>query len=229
MRWNDPDVKPPSSLPGLDRPAAEVIETLAPKATKERLARFEHVAKGRTDAITVVLDGLSDPHNVSAILRSCEAFGIQHAHIVPGRYGVGTASRVSKGADRWLDLHEYEDSESCAAAIKAAGHKTVIAVMEGEKTPEELADLGPIAIVFGNERDGVSDFFREQADATYSIPMVGFVESLNVSVAAAITLFSASRRNASRLDTSAQQELVARYLQRSVRDASSILDGTKEA
>lgn len=228
MRHDSDDVFELTGPPALTRPADEVIRVLGAMVTPARMARIEAAARGRTRQVAPVLDGLSDPHNASAILRSAEAFGVQRVFAVPGPYGFRASRSVEKGSSRWLDLELHPDSARCAEAVLAAGYGLYVAVMDGDATPEDLAARVAagerVAIVLGNERSGVSESMRERATGTYRVPMQGFVESLNVSVAAATTLYTIAQR-APRLDSEAAvRELVARYLMHSVNDPEGVLD-----
>ena len=228
MRHDSEDVFELSGPPALTRPPEDVIRVLSTMVTPARMVRIEAAARGRTRSVVPVLDGLSDPHNASAILRSAEAFGVQGVHAVPGPYGFRAARSVEKGSSRWLDLQLHPDSATCAAAVVDAGYQLFIAVMDGDETPETLGDRVArgehVAIVLGNERDGVSDAMRARATGSYRVPMRGFVESLNVSVAAATTLYTITQR-APRLDSEADiRQLIARYLMHSVNDAEGVLD-----
>lgn len=227
MRHDDPDVFELVGPPPLTYPASDVIRVLREMVTPARLARIESAARGRTTAVAPVLDGLSDPHNASAILRSAEAFGAQVVHAVKGAYGFRASRAVEKGSSRWLDVHIHADSAAGAEAVRAAGYDLYVAVMDGEDTPETLArrvrEGERLAIVLGNERNGVSDAMRERAKGTYRIPMRGFVESLNVSVAAATTLYTVCSAAPRIEDEGEIDRLMARYLMHSVNDAEGIL------
>jgi len=234
MRRDDPDVylvdeeTPPDQPAGDDLDPGVVRRLLGPLVTPARLARMEAVAAARTRDVVVVLDGLTDPHNTSAVLRSADAFGVQEVHVVVGAQPFRAAHRVARGTHLWLDIVRHETAEACLDALHARGFSVLVAAMEGSAGPEELATIPRVAIVFGNEHAGVGPGFRAGADGTYAIPMVGFVESLNVSVAAAITLRAATRGNRRLLDGPGREALVARWLVRSVRDAHRILrEGTE--
>jgi tRNA (guanosine-2'-O-)-methyltransferase len=224
MRRDHPDVylidepEPPT----VAAPPAVVHRTLAPQVTPARLARMEAVAAARTRDVVVVLDGLTDPHNTSAVLRSADAFGVQEVHVVVGAEPFRAAHRVARGTHLWLDIVRHRTAEACAQALHARGFTILVATMGGEKRPEDLPALERVAIVFGNEHAGVSPALRSQADGTYAISMVGFVESLNVSVAAAITLHAATRGRAP-LPEEDRTALVARWLLRTVRDGPALV------
>ena len=223
MRRDEPDVYqvgPPAALPATP---AQVIAALSPLVTESRLRRIEEVVARRKRSVVAVLEGLTDPHNTSAVLRSCDAFGVQTVHVVAGKHGFPAAHRVSKGTHRWLDVLAHETAPACVTWLKEHGYRVVVATMGGALSPEELSSIERVALVFGNEHAGPSDEVRRVADDTCAIPMVGFVESLNVSVAAAITLYVAAARRPGDLDPEGREELTARFLMSTVRDAERVV------
>ena len=226
MRADGPDVIEVEGPPPLTYPAERVIEALSRVVTPERLRRLEEVVNARTDEVAVVLDRIADPHNSSAVLRSAEAFGVQQVHAIIGDYGFRASHGVSKGTQRWLDVTRYESAEACAARLKGEGRAIYVAAMDGEATPETLCRVPRLAVVFGNEHRGVSSEMRALADGAFSIPMRGFVESLNVSVAAAITLQAITREGRPRLEPVRRRELLARFLMNSVKNADEIIAQT---
>ena len=196
---------------------------LEPLLTDERRARIDAVLAGRTRAVTVVLDGLIDPHNVSAVLRSADAFGVQRVHLVEGDTRMRVARRITQGCERWLEVMHHPSITACLRWLHEHGYRVLVASADGETTPEALPDVPRLAIVFGNEHAGASHAAREGADGTYAIPMRGFVDSLNVSVAAAITLQQAMRGREGDLDAHDRQQLRARFLLTAVPRAREII------
>ncbi len=162
----------------------------------ERKARIDEVVAHRTRTLTVVMEALCDPQNVNAVLRTCEAFGIQELHVVEGPMKVYDPNKkISQNADKWLDVRRWSSTRECLGHLKAEGYR-IYATHLGQDSVG-LADLsfaGKVALVFGNENRGVSDEAVALADANFTIPMLGFVQSFNVSVAAAITLARAVER-----------------------------------
>lgn len=227
MRSDDPDVIEIEGPPPLERPAEMVIDTLSPIVTPERLSRIEDVIRSRTDSLVLVLDRIIDPHNSSAVLRSADAFGVQTVHVIVGERGFRASRGVSKGTHRWLDVIRYEDAEACARRLKKDGYAIYIAAMDADTRPEDLHDTPRLAVVFGNEHRGVSPELRNLADGTFSIPMRGFVESLNVSVAAAIAMQTLARDGRSGLPAERRQELKARFLMNSVKNAAQVLEKSR--
>jgi tRNA (guanosine-2'-O-)-methyltransferase len=223
MMRGDPDTYPVADHSLLPAAASVIMAALEPLLTDERRARIEAVIAARSTAVTAVLDGLIDPHNVSAVLRSADAFGVQHVHVIEGTERFLATSRIAQGADRWVDVIRHATSAACVRALRERGYRIFVASMEGAVAPDALAQEPRVAIVFGNEHSGVSQELRDLADGTYAIPMCGFVQSLNVSVAAAITLFAATRGRPGDLDPHDARELRARYVYKSVPQADAIV------
>lgn len=210
----------PSPLPAR---ADDVIEALAPLIVDERLARLEAVLARRTRDVVVVLEAVDDPRNVSAVLRSADAFGVQEVHLVRGEQPFLASKLVSQGADQWLDVVEHRDAAGAVAALQARGFRVYAATMDGELGPPALARIAKVAVVFGNEQRGASPELLAACDGRYTIPMRGFSQSLNVSVAAAITLHAATTGRTSTLDAAERQELRARYMLLSVPRAREVV------
>jgi tRNA (guanosine-2'-O-)-methyltransferase len=224
VRADDPDVIEIEGPPALERPAEVVIEALSPVVTPERLERIEEVVRNRTDSLVLVLDCIADPHNSSAVLRSADAFGVQTVHVVVGEHGFRASRGVSKGTHRWLDVVRYESAEACARRLKQDGYAIYVAAMDADTQPADLHETSRLAVVFGNEHRGVSPKMRSFADGTFSIPMRGFVESLNISVAAAIAMQTLARDGRPRLPAERQRELKARFLMNSVTNADQVIE-----
>lgn len=203
--------------------ACGVIEVLGPMVTNERLARLEGVLSRRLSSVTVLLDSPHDPHNGAAVLRSCDAFGVQEAHVIPAAERFLASNMVAKGAERWVDVIEHVDSDSAAGALKGRGFRLVATHPQGRLTPEDLAQVPKVALVLGNERDGISQPLTALMDDSVRIPMVGFVESLNVSVSTAILLRAATQGRPGDLDPSSKLQLLARGLVHTVPRAPEIL------
>ena len=224
MRADDPDLIEVEGPPSLERSPDLVIEALSPVVTAERLQRISDVVRARTDDLVLVLDRISDPHNSSAVLRSADAFGLQTVHVIVGEHGFKAARGVSKGTQRWLDVIRYNSAQACVRRLKQDGYSIHVAAMGSETKLEDLRGTGRLALVFGNEHRGVSQEMKNLADGTFSIPMRGFVESLNVSVAAAIAMQTLTRGAQRGLPSARQRELVARFLMNSVKNADQVIE-----
>lgn len=206
----------------------QIFEGLGPHMTDHRRELLAEVVARRTYDVVPVLDGIYDRGNVAAVFRSAEAMGFQHVHVVDSQEGFKTANRVTQGADKWLDVTKWKATEPCIGRLQSQGYQIVATHLRAEKPIHQVDFTRPTAIVFGNERDGVSDATLEAADETVIIPMKGFVESFNISVAAAIALFHIMQaRDAAELApdlTSEQIEiLLANYYLRSYENHADVL------
>ena len=155
-----------------------------------RKSRLEDVASKRTEHITLVLQGIHDPHNVSACIRTAEAMGIQNIHVIPQPGISYKATSPAKGARNWVDIHRYKSISECAKYLKSKNYLLYGAYPPSEKTVnlQKMDIQQPIAVVFGNEHQGLDDAWLECLDGMFTIPMFGMVESFNISVATAISL-----------------------------------------
>ena len=163
--------------------------------TEKRRSTFDTVLAQRTRHFTVILEDLYQKHNTSAIVRSCDIFGVQDVHIIENKYNSYMSNQVGKGSQKWIDFHRYKEkqinTQDCIDAIKKKGYQLIATTPHNDSCFVQDFDVTKkAAFVFGVEKEGVSDMMMEQADGFLKIPMVGFTESLNVSVAAAITLQS---------------------------------------
>jgi len=158
---------------------------------ERRLARMRLVASRRLVGLTVVLDGVHDPHNISAVLRSCDGFGIQHVHILGDSQSLPVNPAITRGCHKWLTIHYHSSPQECAQALRSKGFRLWAAVPDRNAKPLHEIDFSrETALVFGAERDGLSAKMLEMCDGRYFIPMAGFSQSLNISVAAAVSLYA---------------------------------------
>ena len=161
--------------------------------TDKRKATFEKVLEQRTRHLTVVLEDIYQKHNTSAIVRNCDVFGIQDIHIIENKYNSYVSNQVAKGAQKWIDFHEYNQQEyntkRCIDSLRDKGYQIIATTPHNNSCLLQDFDISKkSALVFGVEKAGVSDYIMKEADGYLKIPMVGFTESLNISVAAAIIL-----------------------------------------
>ncbi|MFI5154843.1 MAG: TrmH family RNA methyltransferase, partial [Chitinophagales bacterium] len=165
--------------------------------TPERKERLSAVLNKRQNNITVVLENVSDPHNVSAVMRTCDAVGVQEVYVlmskIPRHNKWGKKS--SSSAAQWLTVHQFTDAVACFAALRKK-YSRILTTHLGELAVSlyDTDFTNSVAIVFGNEHDGVSQEIRAMADGDLVIPQVGFIRSLNISVACAVTLYEAFRQ-----------------------------------
>jgi tRNA (guanosine-2'-O-)-methyltransferase len=209
--------------------ASRVVELLEDQISDRRRERIDQVIGNRTFSAVTVLDGIYDRGNVSAVMRSAEALGFSEMHVIESQEGFKAANRVTQGADKWLEVHKYDSPTPCLETLKSRGYRIVATHLEASVPLDEIDFSEPTAIVFGNERDGVCQEVLDASDARVIIPMLGFAQSFNISVAAAISLYhivSDRRRRLGRhgdLDEKEQMILRAMYYLRSVGQAEAIL------
>lgn len=201
-----------------------VIERLEPLVLDRRRQRLEQVIAGRLGSVTLLLDELSDPHNRAAIVRSCDAFGVQQLHCLQPGHEFSVHHGVAAGTERWVDVCQHPSPDAAVDAVRARGFELVLTHPEGELVPEDLAGLPKLALILGNEHRGIDPVFSSRADKSVRIPMRGFVESLNVSVSAAILLAAATRGRTGDLEPNVRRHLYARALFCSVPRASEVLE-----
>lgn len=172
-----------------------LLEYLEGFLTEGRKKRFREILSQRTRYLTVALEDVFQLHNASAVVRSCDVFGIQDAHLIEGRFGQRLDKNIALGAQKWVDLHRYDSSETCVENLRDLGYRIVATSPHASSyTPLDLPLDQPVALFFGTEKEGLSAQLLAQADLHLTIPMAGFTESLNISVAAAIVLYDLTRR-----------------------------------
>lgn len=165
--------------------------------TNERRQKIESVLSKRQNDLTVVLENVFDPHNISAVMRSCDAVGVQEIYVlntkIPRHKKWGAKS--SSSAANWLTVHQFENAEDCIAQIRKKYSTILTTHLSGDAVSLYELDLTrPAALVFGNEHSGVSDEIKKMADGNFIIPQVGIIRSLNISVACAVSLYEAFRQ-----------------------------------
>ena len=157
---------------------------------ENRIARFKEVLENRTDKIVPVFENLHKPHNASAVIRTCDALGVAYAHFIDEAEDSLLSKNISKGSQNWVDTHVYRSKEDCFTSLQAQGYVLAATCLdENAVTPSDLPTDKKIAVIFGNELEGISSTALEAAEYTVAIPMFGFVDSFNVSVAAAIIFY----------------------------------------
>ncbi|MFT4665361.1 MAG: tRNA (guanosine-2'-O-)-methyltransferase [Polaribacter sp.] len=196
--------------------------------TPERHAKFEKVVRQRQTNMTVILENVHDPHNIGAVLRSCDAVGIKELYILHTRPDlvkekVVVNKQTSTGARKWVDVFLFKDADACFAHIRKKYDKVLGTHMSEEAVGMHAIDMTQsIAFLFGNEKEGLTKEALSYCDGNFLIPMKGMVQSLNISVACAVTLFEAQRQreiNGNYTDKPVgtedqQKELLTTYLQR---------------
>lgn len=201
--------------------------------TEERWNGFKRVIKGRTRHVTVVLEDLYQPHNASAVLRSCDCFGVQDVHIIENTHEFQVSPDVALGSSKWLSMHRYNRIEhntlNAYNALRDAGYMIVATSPHADDCMiDELPIDKKLALVFGTEKEGLSKVAMENADCFAKIPMYGFTESFNISVSAALSLFSVTERvRKSNIDWHLTEEesvdIMFKWVKESVRDSDKII------
>ena len=177
----------------------KLVEYLSGFITESRQKRFEEVLQNRTRHLTVVLEDIYQPHNAAAVLRSCDCVGIQDVHVIENQNKFEANPDVELGSAKWITLHKHnsqkENTADCITSLKKNGYKIVVtSPHKNDCSIEELDIKNKTALFFGTEMRGATPVAFEQADAFVKIPMVGFTESLNISVSAAVTLYTLTSR-----------------------------------
>lgn len=157
--------------------------------TENRKARFLNVLEKRTNHFTVAMEDIFQLHNTSAVMRSCEVFGIQQLNVIEEKFGKSIDKEIAMGAQKWVDINKFESVADCLTTLKGKGYQIIATTPhENDCLLDDFDITKPSALFFGTERDGLSEEILNAADGFLKIPMVGFTESLNISVSAAIII-----------------------------------------
>lgn len=190
------------------------LEFLENILTDNRKERFEKVLANRTNHFTVAMEDVFQLHNTSAVMRSCEVFGVQELNVVEEKFGKSIDKEIAMGAQKWVDVNRFESISHCIENLKSKGYQIIATTPhENDCMLEDFDITKKSAFFFGTERDGLSEEVMNNADGFLKIPMVGFTESLNISVSAAITLQSVTtrlRKSAVKWQLSEEEVLVKR-------------------
>ena len=200
--------------------------------TEKRKNTFKSILLNRTRHFTVVLEDIFQQHNSSAVIRSCDVFGIQDIHIIENKYHTKVSRHVAKGSQKWLNLNNYKEDKNntkdCLTRLKNEGYQIIATSPHNNTcTLHDLDISKKSAFIFGVEKSGVSEEVLINSDEIITIPMVGFTESLNISVAAAIILENLTNklRNSNypwRLSEKEQEILYANWLEKSINNVDEI-------
>ncbi len=165
--------------------------------TSQRRERLLSVLRKRQPDLTVVLENVFDPHNISAVMRTCDAVGIQEVYVLTNKIPKHKkwGARSSSSAAKWLTVHQYEDAQECFTAIRKKYAKIYTTHLSSDAVSlYEINFTDSVALVFGNEHNGVSEEIRALADGNFLIPQMGIIQSLNISVACAVSIYEALRQ-----------------------------------
>lgn len=206
------------------------IEYMTDFVLPARAERIREVASNRTRYLTVCTENTFHPQNASALVRTCEAFGVQDMHTIETLCGFQANTNIVRGTDKWIDLYRHHSTAEAVDLLHCRGYRIIAtSPHEGDTTMADFDETkGPFCLVFGTEKQGISPEMERAADGFLMIPMCGFVESLNVSASAAILLSELSarvRRNCPdwHLTETEQAELILDWTMQSVADSENIL------
>ena len=200
--------------------------------TEKRKNLFRQILKNRTRHFTVVLEDIYQQHNSSAVIRSCEIFGIQDVHVIENKYISNVSKNIAKGSQKWLSFHNYKketnNTKACLNSLKGKGYQLIATSPHHNSCLLHDFDITKkSAFIFGVEKTGVSNEVINNADGILKIPMVGFTESLNISVAAAIILenLTYKLRTSSinwNLTHKEEEELYTQWIEKTIKNVDKI-------
>lgn len=171
-----------------------ILDKIGPLLTPERREKIQRVVSMRNFDTAVVLEGIYDRGNISAVMRSAEGLGFGNFHVIETQEKFKEANRVTQGADKWVEVQKWKKTSDCVKTLKQQGYKICVTHLDARSKPLHEVDFsGKVALVLGNEKDGVSPEMIASADETIIIPMSGFVQSFNISVAGALSLYHISQ------------------------------------
>ncbi len=211
-----------------------LIEYISQFITEERFSLYKKIIEHRTKYITVVLEDIYQSQNASAVIRTCDCFGIQDVHVIENKNKFNINYNVSLGSTKWVDLHMYNSREENTLdtinSLKGEGYRIVAASPHSNDTSLDDFNLtkGKVAIVFGTERRGISNVVQQNADEFLKIPMYGFTESFNISVSAAIILHDLTGKLRSsgidwKLDKSEKDEILLEWIRKRIKGGDLVV------
>lgn len=213
---------------------SDLIQYLSSFITENRWELFQKVIEQRTRYITVVLENIFQPHNASAVIRSCDCFGIQDIHVIENSNSYEVNPDVSLGSDKWINLTKYNTNESdntisAIETLKEKGYRIVATTPHTNDTELEQFNLtdGKIALLFGTELNGLSETAIKHSEEFLKIPMQGFTESFNISVSAAIILHHLTNELKKtniqwQLTDNEKEKILVTWLKKSIRNGEAI-------
>ena len=229
----------------------EKIDTLSASLRPERYAKMLHALKYRTNKLAVVLEDIYQSHNAAAVMRSCDAFGIQNAFVIENRYPLAISHNVDMGTSKWMNVtkfksptcttaaqakcrppneHDLENTRNAMREIKSKGYTIAISTLREDSVDLKDLPIGkPLAIMIGTELTGLSDAAHQEADLAFKIDMLGFAQSFNLSVFAALCISTLANKmraldNSWQMTPQQQDNLLLAWLTKSVNSAKNILN-----
>ena len=196
----------------------QIVNTFVSLITEERLEKIQKIVPQRSSSFIPVLENIYDRGNISAVMRSAEAFGFYEMHIIEGSEKFKESARVTQGADKWLNIYRWSNTTETLSFLKSRHVKIYATHLSKESI--EIQDIPrssgqQVALIFGNEKEGVTDQALEYCDGNILIPMKGFTQSFNISVATALC-FQEAAKQAETIGTSIQEALTASYILKSL-------------
>lgn len=212
-----------------------LISYLSEFVTEQRWERFQQIIENRTRHLTVVIEDIYQPHNISAVLRSCECFGLQDIHIIDKNNFFEINTEIELGASKWLNIQLYNENnvnntKSCINQLKEKGYRVIAtSPHRNDCNLDELDVSGKTALIFGKELEGLSDDAMAMADGYMKIPMYGFTESFNISVTVALCVhYLTKKMRESSVDWHLSEEeklqILINWLEKSIKNSQMILD-----
>jgi tRNA (guanosine-2'-O-)-methyltransferase len=203
-----------------------ILDQVGPLLTEDRKQKIDKVVALRNFETAVVLEGIYDRGNISAVMRSAEGLGFGNFHVIETQEKFKEANRVTQGADKWVEVKKWKSTKSCIHALKEQGYQIYVTHLDKKSIPLHKVDFsGRTALVLGNEKLGVTPEMIEAADERIIIPMTGFVQSFNISVAGALSLYHISQDRLKKLGTNAslnleEQEILRAYYYMRTQDSA---------
>ena len=208
----------------------ELLAYLETYLTDRRRHLYDKVLAERTNHFTVAIEDVYQLHNTSAVIRSCDVFGIQNVHVIEEINVKRIDREIAMGAQKWVDINRHSNTVDCIRTLKSEGYQIIATTPHNDSiTVEDFDVTKPSAFFFGQEQKGLSDLVFDHADGMLHIPMVGFTESLNISVSAAIILQSVTsklKRSSVQWQLTEEEVLQKRldWLQKSIKSYDQIVD-----
>ena len=173
----------------------EYLAYLETFITENRRDKFIEILQSRTRHFTIAIEDVFQLHNTSAVMRTCEVFGIQQMHVIEEKYGKKIDKEIALGAQKWVDVNRHASAQTCIDTLKQQGYRIIATSPHNDSCLMDDFDISQrSAIFFGTEKMGLSDTVMQQADGFLKIPMVGFTESINISSSAAIVIQNLTSR-----------------------------------
>lgn len=203
-----------------------VLDKIGPLLTPERREKIQRVVSARNFETAVVLEGIYDRGNISAVMRTAEGLGYGNFHVIETQEKFKEANRVTQGADKWVEVQKWKQTSACVKSLKDQGYKIFVTHLDAKAKPLHEFDFsGKCALVLGNEKEGVSPEMIAAADERIIIPMSGFVQSFNISVAGALSLYHISQDRLKRKGTNSsltqvEQDILSAHYYMRTQDSS---------